>query len=201
MKTTAMTLMILQIGALAYGRSEPSATGHTVTVCMAPGAISGLTMERAKMLASKMFGEIDVVIDWQQSSRSCPAEAILVSLSAVTPTALKPGALAYALPFEGRHIQVFYDRIESVCRGPMMEIVLAHVLVHEITHILEGVDRHSDQGVMKAKWDRTDFYHMKQSLLGFAPEDVRLIHLGLAERRKLGLLAMNTDQSSAAMLR
>jgi hypothetical protein len=31
--------------------------------------------------------------------------------------------------------------------------VLAHVLVHEITHILQGIDRHSESGVMKSPGD------------------------------------------------
>ena len=35
--------------------------------------------------------------------------------------------------------------------------VLANVLVHEITHILQGPCWHSDTGVMKARWTHTDY--------------------------------------------
>jgi len=38
--------------------------------------------------------------------------------------------------------------------------VLAHVLVHEVTHILQGIPRHSESGVMKAQWDSNDFAQM-----------------------------------------
>jgi hypothetical protein len=195
MKLLATTLTMLSLSALAYCQSEPPTTDRTIAVCVAPGAISGVTIPRAKMLASEIFGQIGVVIEWQQMSRNCATQAIRVSMSAITPEIQKPGAFAYALPYEGTHIEVFYDRIENVCKGPMMEIVLAHVLVHEITHILEGVKRHSEQGVMKAKWNRMDYVLMTQRHLEFAPEDVQLIYVGLAARQKLAMLAMNTDEA------
>jgi len=61
--------------------------------------------------------------------------------------------------------------------------LLAHVLVHEITHILEGVARHSETGIMKANWTLRDYYDMQTKTLQFASEDVELIHRGLAQRR------------------
>ena len=94
---------------------------------------------------------------------------------------LLPGALAYALPYEGVHIRVFYDRVERVVPG-LTAVVLAHVLVHETTHILEGIYRHSDSGVMKAAWTKQDHLQMQVEALSFAPEDVKLIRLGLASR-------------------
>jgi hypothetical protein len=33
------------------------------------------------------------------------------------------------------------------------------VLVHEITHILEGSSEHSETGIMKARSNATDYYH------------------------------------------
>jgi hypothetical protein len=71
-------------------------------------------------------------------------------------------------------------RREEFSRGPC---ILQHVLVHEITHILEGVARHSETGVMKAKWTLGDFYDMQTKTLPFASEDVDLIYRGLAQRR------------------
>jgi hypothetical protein len=61
-------------------------------------------------------------------------------------------------------------------------MLLAHVMVHEIAHILQGVYRHSDNGVMKAVWTGQDYSQMRVGALPFAPEDVELIHLGLARQ-------------------
>jgi hypothetical protein len=41
--------------------------------------------------------------------------------------------------------------------------------------MLEGIDRHSSNGVMKAHWDARDFLQMSQKPMSFAPEDVDLI--------------------------
>jgi len=89
--------------------------------------------------------------------------------------------LAYAFPYEGVHIEVFYDRIDYGAPD-VRTALLAHVLVHEITHILQGVSRHSDNGVMKARWDASDRAGMVRIPLAFEPQDVVLIHEGLKAR-------------------
>ena len=58
-----------------------------------------------------------------------------------------------------------------------------HVLVHEITHILQRVCRHSASGVMKARFNDMDRADMKRKGLGFSKEDIDLIHMGLAWRQ------------------
>jgi hypothetical protein len=70
------------------------------------------------------------------------------------------GALAFALPYRGT-------------------AVLAHVMAHEITHLLEAVSWHSETGVMKARWDADDFIRMAITPLSFEPEDIDLIQRGL----------------------
>src|SRR5580698_9505171 len=56
--------------------------------------------------------------------------------------------LAYALPYEGTHIVIFYDRAQAAMPDPEgVAQLLAHVLAHEVTHVLEGVSRHSAEGV------------------------------------------------------
>jgi hypothetical protein len=59
------------------------------------------------------------------------------------------------------------------------------VLVHEIIHILEGCTRHSDHGVMKARWDGADFAQMLWGELPIAQEDIDLVHAGMEKRAEL----------------
>jgi hypothetical protein len=61
--------------------------------------------------------------------------------------------------------------------------LLAHVLVHEITHVLEGISRHSATGIMKDRWDDNDYSEMRRKPLRFAQEDVNLIYDGLKARQ------------------
>ena len=75
---------------------------------------------------------------------------------------------------------MFYDRIRSDVAP--RSALLAHLLVHEIAHILQGTDQHSKSGVMKAVWTHQDHLQMRTGALPFTPGDVELIRLGLALR-------------------
>jgi hypothetical protein len=156
---------------------------RNVTVCAERG-IAGPVANAAEVLASRIFAEIDVHIDWRPAN-SCDGfdDALTVSISDNTPAKQLPGALAYALPFEGTHIVVFSDRIRGQVDGSIVPMLLAHVLVHEITHILQGVGRHSASGVMKARFNETDHFKMRGKGLGFTKVDIDLIHIGLAWRQ------------------
>jgi hypothetical protein len=54
--------------------------------------------------------------------------------------------------------------------------LLAQVLVHEITHILERTDVHAASGVMKKVWDSGDYFNTSPKHLAFTGEDIVLIH-------------------------
>ncbi|HLG97758.1 MAG TPA: hypothetical protein VKX49_15695 [Bryobacteraceae bacterium] len=86
-------------------------------------------------------------------------------------------AIAYAMPFEGTHVRVFYDRIAHM---PNRSAVLAYVFVHELTHMLQGIARHSATGIMKARWTTSDIDKMGCQHLAFTPLDIDLIQRGLA---------------------
>jgi len=134
-------------------------------------------------LASKMFASIGVRIDWHDRD-SCPFEvgAIQVHMSYDPPGIRKFKTLAFAQPYDRNIIVVFPNRVQELNRngGPS---VLAHVLVHEITHVLEGISRHSATGIMKAQWDDKDYFEMRRKPLRFAQEDVALIYDGLKARQ------------------
>jgi hypothetical protein len=163
------------------GQRTVPALERKVTVCVDPSA-DGPQIRSAQGLASKLFARIGVRIDWREL-RSCPdgENALRVSLSYKTPPDQRPGALAYALPYERSHIVLFYDRIQK-SDPDLVKQGLAYVLVHEVTHMLEGITRHSKTGIMKAQWDREDHFEIALGRLQFAPEDVDLIYHGLDTR-------------------
>jgi hypothetical protein len=126
-------------------------------------------------LASAMFASIGVRIDWY-TPEACPAGvgAIQVRLSHDSPRVHSSAALAFARPYQGT-IVVFLDRVQQLKRKGVQS-VMAHVLVHEITHVLEGINRHSATGIMKARWTYDDYFEMRRKPLAFAQEDINLIH-------------------------
>ena len=181
MKIAAMTLMAAMVGVAA----EPKQPQQKLTVYLRDNAAVPLTVRAPALeLANKMFGTIGIRLDWRSGEppRTSSTRPIGIELVKDTPGELLPSALAYTKPYEGLHIRVFYGRIQSEVVPSLRTQLLAHVLVHEIAHILQGIDRHSDSGVMKALWTKQDYRQMGEEALPFAPEDVLLIHLGLAAR-------------------
>jgi hypothetical protein len=73
-------------------------------------------------------------------------------------------------------IHVFQDRVLLGKTRRQAVSVLTHVMAHEITHVLQGIDRHSDEGVMKAYWSVEDYQKMYSGQLRFAEHDVQLLH-------------------------
>jgi hypothetical protein len=140
-------------------------------------------MIEARGWATMMFRGAGVGINWTCSNApdSRFRTSLVIRLLSHAPDGYKPGAMAYALPYEGVHIVVFYDRIEVV-GYQRTAAVLACVLVHEITHILQGGSSHSETGVMKAIWGSDDYARMQAHQLTFVPEDIEMIKRGLAAR-------------------
>jgi hypothetical protein len=147
-------------------------------------------LPHAELKSAAMFREIGVEVRWRTGAVQANAgddacgAPIVIQLEDSGNARVPLDALAYATPFaeSGTCIHVFADRIIEN-RGPMFATdVLAHVLAHEITHVLERTDRHAESGVMKAHWDGRDFRYMRWSPLPFAAEDVDLIHRGIAQR-------------------
>jgi len=176
MRTMALAVMAAGIAAQA---GEPD---QKVTVCMQTDVDA--SVRQAQATASKIFAGIGVTLEWRRDRRSCPEGTgiILINLANRTPQGYHPGALAFALLHEGVHIEVFYDRIRKTVGPRTAPSLLAHVLAHEIAHLLQGVSRHAEAGVMKAQWDAKDYQRIAWQPLSFTEHDVRLIHLGLEAR-------------------
>ena len=169
------------------GKAEPGNPAR-VTVCI-QGLADFSLMARAQGIAANMFKGVGVKIAWHEMS-GCPAQAILISMSEHAPASFHPGAMAYAMPYEGAHIVLFHDRIAATGKA-LLPHLMAHVMVHEITHILQGLDRHSPAGVMKARWKGADFGQMRVAPLPFTQADIDLIHLDLARRTTLAVARAN----------
>jgi len=163
--------------------AERGATSSAVTICMKLG-VDGPPLIRAEQLASKMFAEIGVAIEWSgRDECHLKSGAIVVTLSYAIDPRKQPGAYAFARPYEGTHIVIFWDRIQHKLPRSGASILLAHVLAHEITHILQIDTRHSETGEMKAAWSDDDLFQMVERPLRFTERDVQLIYLGMAGRR------------------
>src|SRR5690242_7307428 len=135
----------------------------------------------AKGQATKMFARIGVHVSWRAGVKpSGDGEAVQIRFEPAN--GRHPGATAFTEPFAPeRVIIVFADRIAAITelRPDLKAPVLAHVLVHEIGHVLLRSNAHSPTGVMKARWSSADYSEMLRRPLRFEPEDAELIQTGL----------------------
>jgi hypothetical protein len=180
MRLTAMMMAMMMTAEVSQARGAEPEAARRLTICMDGAAGSDLTV--ARLIVSQMFAGIGVAIDWHTQMAGCPAGALKISLSHMTEKTLRPSALAYALPYEGTHIVVFYDRIQRMGSLRSAPHIMAHVIAHEITHVVGRVDRHSLSGVMKARWSDEELRAMERKPLAFTAEDVDLIYMGLTYR-------------------
>jgi hypothetical protein len=173
--------MMMAAAAGAWGAETGAPAARSLTVCM--DAVAEISMYRVTATAGRIFARVGVRIHWHTIA-ACPVSpgVIKITFEERTPNTEHPGALAYALPYEGTHIVVFYDRLRECVEGAQLPTLLAYVAVHEITHILQGVCRHSANGIMKAHWDQHDHFAMRTNALIFTAYDEDLLHAGLDKR-------------------
>jgi hypothetical protein len=166
--------------------AQLSSEGESVTVCVSTigNSFDDHTAEVAQIMAGRMFRTIGIDIKWHRGSEDCPktpAGSIVVSFPQHVPQGLGPGAFASARPFEGTHLEIYFWRIPHRVASYQATFI-SHLYVHEITHLLEGLARHSDSGIMKARWDAADINQMMNGELRFSELDIRLIGDGIRSR-------------------
>jgi hypothetical protein len=138
--------------------------------------------------ASRMLAGAGVRLNWHHTlpreGSSRPESTMIVHIQNDTNVDLQGGAFASAQVYQGSAITLIYSRLKwaepIAILGPR---ILAHTLVHEIAHNLEGVARHSQSGVMKARWTASDYNEMSRHPLQFEQIDLELIKAGLDLRR------------------
>jgi hypothetical protein len=175
-----MRAILMMAVALAAGMSARAAE-CTVTVEMTnPSAVPAVVLVRAKEVAAGIFAEIGVELRWGGKRHGC-ASRIEVQLEAAGSPEFRRDSLAYAAlgVAADQCIHVFVDRVNSMVPAPATGALLGHVLAHEIAHVLEGSPRHSEEGVMKARWELTDLRELTRHPLRFQLVDEALIHAGL----------------------
>jgi hypothetical protein len=207
--TTIVVAAMVAMAAACFGARQPAATtgerahqkaGPDVLVYVDNSIlVPSDVMLGAKETASRMFAGIGLRVEWtvhppaparEPAGTGCSSVQPEVFVIRMTSEASEPGtaeALGYALPYSrnGTRITVFYGGLLQAIlpQRRLASALLAHVMVHEITHVLQRVARHSDAGVMRAHWTTSDFADMLRKPLEFTPIDVALIRRGQAQRR------------------
>ena len=97
------------------------------------------------------------------------------------PAGYLPGALGRALPESqiGVNAMIFYDRVERLKQTDDMDLttVLGLAMAHEIGHVLLRSSAHSQGGIMKSPWTKTDLQHAAARLSKFTESEREAVRL------------------------
>ena len=95
-------------------------------------------------------------------------------------------------------LTVFYFSVDELAtHGYREDLVLGHVIAHEVAHVLLGPG-HSEEGIMRAEWSRHDLERISWGLpLGFTSDQFSQLRYAILRRTKLPLLESATRSSFA----
>ena len=187
MKTAPKTIAVLIAGLISQARPGPNNNLPAVIVYVQHDihAPAPQMVYCAESLATAMFHKAGVEVSWRMGSPNGPDKKGAIGIeitSSPPPQGIHKDALAFT--GDGIHITIVWDRVERTAQSASSVALLAHVLVHEITHVLQRTKHHSDQGVMKAHWTSDDVWLMARKPLRFDPWDMELIRQGLSNRNE-----------------
>jgi hypothetical protein len=124
-----------------------------------------------------------------------PAQFTVVIRENSGPTQVHDSAFGFATPLAGmgNHAAVLYGPISKAVHESSFEIdcgeLMGAAVAHELGHLIMGSVRHGS-GVMKANWERSDFFAISEGQLSFTPEEIRELHQGIAGRTRVTAAAL-----------
>ena len=185
MKSAWIVGIALAAGVALQGKvpdEEPEVTVYVESDGPFPGIV---VMAQARKTATAMFAGIGVRLGWAaegEGGGEAAGIALHLRITERPQAGLADSVVGYAHTQAGgtKAVVILWDRLRAHCQDPpgLLPVLLAHIMAHEIGHVLEGVARHSSTGVMKARWTWEDYRKMLWHPLPFTDYDAALIRLG-----------------------
>ncbi len=162
-------------------------------------------IQKGAKTATAIFQQAGITVDWvdctpdihgfmaepacQKRSRATELEVKIAPRNASTVKLLKLVAFGVAqYPDNGfaKITSILYFKVEEAARatGRPLDIMLGHVIAHEMGHLLLGEGSHSSQGLMKARWGGKELDSAARGNLLFTDKQTARIRRS-ADRRLL----------------
>jgi hypothetical protein len=171
-------------------------------------AVPGNTLAAAEATAQAIFRRSGIEAEWLHCPTNrdeaglfpaCrkPAGPWEVVLQ-IVPQSMEPkivGSDAFGLALPGTssepstHAYLYYHRAEQTAteshrtaRPVSLPALMAHVIVHEVGHLVLGPNMHSPRGIMRARWEARDLREMEIGAVGFPSDQAKTLRARLEER-------------------
>jgi hypothetical protein len=178
------------IAGVAFERSATAEPRHLKTIAIVvvnEAAVREDLLKHAQRQATRIYEPLDVALKWTDSMIAEPT-ALRLTIKIVPYSKLGHGEDAMGLAIKGGNLAyVFYGRVSDFAEQHQLETatVLAHVIAHEMGHLLLPNRPHSSSGIMRASWHRAHQLAIMRSPRGlsFTSAEVELIRQSIDAAR------------------
>jgi hypothetical protein len=169
--------LALMVSAGAQGQQQEIVIG-LVNAHVVPFAV----LVRARTTAERIYSAIGVRLKWCRAGNA----PISMQFDTRVPVDAYPNAMGYATPYASgeTRIHLLFERLSDMGSQEIEGALLGHVMAHELGHVLEASNWHSDSGVMKAHWDTRDIRDMAVRPLSFNAMDAEWIQSAVAAKAR-----------------
>lgn len=170
-------------------------------------------LARAEKITDAIFEETGIEITWMNCTplrgeflrhETCPSDMeasdlVLrllprrMAMKLATPNEPLGFAQQCPEPEPACELTVFYFRVEELAaEGHRPELILGHVIAHEVAHVLIGPG-HSEAGVMRREWSRVELRRMSLGLqLGFTGAQSKQLQDAVLRRTRQAIQETST---------
>jgi len=149
-----------------------------------PNGLAGPGLVRAEELASEIYQQAGVTLRWTVDETKADRTLTVVITTSVTAALGLTSDWMGVAPSPGDGTRgttayVYIDRVTAFASSHRIaaKYVLACALAHEIGHLLLPANAHRPDGIMRDGWYPALFPPRTPGVLGFPPEQARLLRL------------------------
>lgn len=182
-----LTICLLVAAGMGQSRGAEAAEPDPIIAIRMedPDGLAGTGLVRAQELATKIYREAGVTLQWtvDETTNADRTLTLVLTTSAAAPSGLASDAMGVApSPGDGTRgtmAYIFIDKVTAFAASHRLAAkdVLACVLAHEIGHLLLPPNAHRPDSVMRAGWHPASFPPRAAGILGFPPDQARLLRL------------------------
>ena len=150
-----------------------------------PDGLADTRLVRAQKLATKIYQEAGVTLRWtvDETTKADRTLTVVLTTSTTAPSGLTSDSMGVApSPGDGTRgttglcLHRPSDDVRCIHRVSAQH-VLACALAHEIGHLLLPANAHASGGIMRGSWHPALFPPRAPGILGFPPDQARLLRL------------------------
>lgn len=184
-----VALTIFAAGLPGFSQQRPAKMPQITLSVYNDARVPEQVLAKAEREATRIFRQAEVKLVWiacSPSRRQGASDPACVNRMGgsqlavrIVPWSSTSGGAAFGVAFlspegHGAYSDVFYGSVEKLHEDWHIDIatLLAHVIAHEVGHLLLGEHAHAELGIMRPKWHGEELRSIAMGGLLFTPSQI-----------------------------